>query len=197
MDILVVGIGGNGQTYFMKYLEDKSFRINPHNDKGREKHMSCPTKIKANKKMCKIIYVYNNSFQSICSHYRRHWPVQQMNKININNTCKITNVEEYFSLTENSGIDHFGCKDHFLRWYNYDCPNGIYFLNLSKLNKSELSNFLECDKSIFDDLTVFQRPLRKKYNNLEIKYPLSAIMYKNIDKLIDNNSLNINKKYAD
>ena len=33
MDILVVGIGGNGQSYFMKYLKEKSFRLNNHNDK--------------------------------------------------------------------------------------------------------------------------------------------------------------------
>ena len=103
-----------------------------------------------------------------------------MKKINNHNTCQITNVEDFFSLTENDLQDHFGCKDHYLRWYKYDFPNGIYFLNLGKINKDELSNFLKCDKSIFDNL-IFDPSKRTNYNDLKSKYPLSNIMYTNID----------------
>ena len=180
MDILVVGIGGSGQSYFMTYLKNKSFRLNDCSDKDGLKHISCPSKLSEQHKKCKIIYVYNTSFNAICSHYRRKWPIIQMNKINNQKTCKISKVEDFFTLTENDLQDHFGCKDHYLRWYKYDFPNGIYFLNLGKINKDELSNFLKCDKSIFDNL-VFEPSKRANYNGLKGKYPLSNIMYTNID----------------
>ena len=185
MDILVVGVGGNGQSYFMSYLIQKSFRLNDYGDRDGLKHISCPSKLSEQHKKCKIIYVYNTTFDAICSHYRRKWPIIQMNKINNQNTCKITNVEDFFTLTENDLQDHFGCKDHFLRWYKYDFPNGIYFLNLGKINKDELSNFLKCDKSIFDNL-IYHPTKRANYNGLKSKYPLSNIMYTNIDNYMHN-----------
>ena len=185
MDILVVGFGGSGQTSFMRYLKKKSFRINDIVDKDRLKHLSCPSKLSVQQKKCKIIYVYSNTFDAIGSHYRRGWPVTQMRKINIRNTCQITKVNDYFKLTESSQTDHFGCKGHFLRWYKYDFPNGIYFLNLSEINKNELSDFLKCDKSIFDNLPSMPTK-RTKYNHLKSKYPLSNIMYTNIDNFIRN-----------
>lgn len=183
MNILIVGIGGNGQTYFMTYLQKKSFRLNHIDDKDRLKHISCPSKLSDQQKKYKIIYVYNKTFDAICSHYRRKWPIIQMRKIKTKNTCEIAKVEDFFTLTECSLVDHFGCKDHFLRWYKYDFPNGIYFLNLSKINKNELSNFLNCDKSIFDDL-IFDPSKRTSYSDLKSKYPLSNIMYTNIDNYI-------------
>jgi len=192
MDILVVGVGGNGQTYFMEYLHKKSFRINNVHDRDKLKHISCPSKLTAKQKRCKIIYVYNKTLDSICSHYRRGWPIVQMNKIKNDNSCKIKKIEEFFKLTERSLLDHFGCEEHFFRWYKYDFPNGIYFLNLNKINKSELSKFLKCDKSVLDNL-VFDSNKRHKYNDLKNKYPLSDIMYKNIDNLIDELSMYKNK----
>lgn len=185
MDILVVGVGGNGQSYFMTYLKKRLFRLNDHNDRDGLKHISCPSKLSEQHKKCKIIYVYNTTFDAICSHYRRNWPIIQMKKINNQNTCQITNVEDYFTLTENNLQDHFGCKEHYLRWYKYDFPNGIYFLNLGKINKDELSNFLKCDKSIFDNL-IFDPSKRTNYNGLKNKYPLSNIMYTNIDNYMHN-----------
>lgn len=192
MNILVVGIGGNGQTYFMTYLHKRSFKLNNIHDRDGLKHISCPSKLSGQQKKCKIIYVYNKTFYAICSHYRRKWPIVQMRKINTKNTCKIKKVEDFFTLTETSLDDHFGTKDHFLRWYKYDFPNGIYFLNLSKINKNELSNFLECDESIFDDL-IFDSSKRKCYSGLESKYPLSYIMYTNIDNYMDDLCIHRNK----
>ena len=192
MDIIVIGIGGNGQSYFMNYLQKKSFRINDLTDKDRLKHISCPSKLSVQHKNCKIIYVYNKTFDAICSHYRRNWAVTQMRKINTKNTCRITKVEKYFELTESSLYDHFGCKDHFLRWYNYDFSNNIYFLNLNNIHKYELSKFLNCDKSIFDNL-IFDSTKRTNYNDLKNKYPQSNIMYTKIDNYINDLSMHRNQ----
>ena len=192
MDIIVIGIGGNGQSYFMNYLQKKSFRINHLTDKDTLKHISCPSKLSVQHKKCKIIYVYNKTFDAICSHYRRDWAVTQMRKINTKNTCRITKVEKYFELTESSLYDHFGCKDHFLRWYKYDFSNNIYFLNLNDIHKYELSKFLNCDKSIFDNL-IFDSTKRTNYNDLKNKYPQSNIMYTKIDNYINDLSMHRNQ----
>lgn len=192
MQIIVVGIGGNGQTYFMKYLKEKSFQINNLSDNDKLKHLSCPSKLLNKHKGCKIIYLYNKSFDAICSHYRRKWPIKQMNKIKINNNCNIKKVQNYFKFTESNLFDYFGCINHFLRWYKF--KNNIYFLNLSKINKHELSNFLKCDKSIFDNL-IFDSTKRTNYDDLKNQYPLSNIMYTHIDNYIDNLSIHKNKKY--
>lgn len=192
MDIIVIGIGGNGQSYFMNYLQQKSFRINHLTDKDTLKHISCPSKLSVEQKKCKIIYVYNNTFDAICSHYRRNWAVYQMKKINTKITCRITKVEKYFALTESSLYDHFGCKDHFLRWYKYDFSNNIYFLNLNDIHKYELSKFLNCDKSIFDNL-IFDSTKRTNYNDLKNKYPQSNIIYTKIDNYINDLSMHRNQ----
>ncbi len=92
-------------------------------------------------------------------------------------------VDDFFKLIRSSLYDHFGCKDHLLRWYKYKFPNDIYFLNLSDINKPELSNFLKCDKSIFDNL-IFDSTKRTDYNDLKCRYPLLNIMYNNIDNLL-------------
>ena len=196
MNTIVVGVGGNGQSYVMEYLTKKSFRLNHPDDKDGLKHMSCPSKLSVQHKKCKIIYVYNNTFDTICSHYRRRWPIIQMRKIKTNNTCQITKVEDFFTLTENDLEDHFGCKDHFLRWYKYDFPNGIYFLNLSNINKNGLSNYLNCDKSIFDDL-IFDPTKKTNYNDLKNKYPLSNNMYTNIDNYINELCMDRNQNYVE
>lgn len=184
MKILVVGTGGNGQTYFMEYLLQKSFKLNDIGDKDKLKHISCPSKLSSENKKCKIIYVYNNIFDSICSHYRRKWAILQMNKIkNKKNTCKINNIENFLKLTEKDLSDHFGIENHFLRWYKYDFPNGIYYLNLNKINKYELSSYLKCNVSIFDNL-IYDSTKRHNYDNLKSKFPLTNIMYSNIDNYI-------------
>lgn len=192
MNIIIVGIGGNGQTYFMKYLREKSFPTNHIHDADNLKHNPCPTNLTEEQKKSKIIYVYNKIFDSICSHCRRGWGYAQMVKININNQCDKGKLEDFFKLTESTNIDHFGAKDHFLRWYNYDFSNGIYFLNLDKINKYELSKFLECDKSVFDNLN-FDSKNRHNYDEIKSKYPLSNTMYTDIDNFINKLSMDKNK----
>jgi hypothetical protein len=194
MRIIVVGVGGNCQTYFMKYLKNNRFKLNSINDIDDLKHVSNPA-ILEKYKTHKIIYIYNKSFDSICSHYRRKWAIKQMEKIKIKNTCTIKNVNNFFELTELNLIDYFGIKDHFLRYYKYNFTKDIYFLNFSKINKNELATFLKCDKSIFDNLN-YDPNKRNNYINIKNKYPLSKIMYDNIDNYINKLSEYKNSNYG-
>ena len=193
IDFICIGIGGSGQTYFMRYLNKKSISTNNLCDKDRIKHISTPKKIPKKYKNHKIIYIFNNSFDAICSHYRRDWPVYQMNKINLKrNVCKISNVEKYFEYTEKNMNDIFGCEKHFLRLFNDKYNNNIYFVNLNNFNKIDLSRFMGVNKSFFDDFD-FDISKRHDYSSLKKKYPFSNIMYKNIDKKIDELAILYNK----
>ena len=46
MDVLVVGAGGNGHSYFMKFLNKNKIITNHCGDRDNLKHTSCPSKIK-------------------------------------------------------------------------------------------------------------------------------------------------------
>jgi len=180
-DILVIGPGGCGQTFFMQFLE-KSFRINNFNDEDGLKHISAPGKLTDEEKKCKIIYVYNASFDAICSHYRRGWANIQAEKINGGKSSISSSVDSFFMSTEVDQVDHFGYKNHFLRFAN---EKNIYFLNLNCFDKDGLSKFLNCEKCIFDDLKLDLKK-RHNYDHLKIKYPLSYKMYTDIDNYINN-----------
>lgn len=195
MDILCIGIGGVGQTTFMKYLNANLFQINHITDADGLKHLSHPEKFTNNPNNIKIIYIYNKTFDAICSLYRRNWAVIQMNKINgkENNKCHIHNVNKFFQSVETTLEDKFGCKQHFQRWYLYNFKN-IYFLNMNQIDKIELSNFLKCDPNIFNELS-FDNSKRNNYDKLKDKFKLSYIMYENIDNYIDNLSKYHNKLY--
>ena len=67
LDILIVGSGGSGQSYFMKQL-GKNFITNSVGDNDGLKHSSSPNNPKlANYKVNKCIFLYNKSFECICS----------------------------------------------------------------------------------------------------------------------------------
>lgn len=42
INLLCVGLGGCGQSYFMNYLKNKNLKINCSKDSDRLKHLSCP-----------------------------------------------------------------------------------------------------------------------------------------------------------
>jgi hypothetical protein len=193
--VYCIGVGGNGQTYVMDYLKD--IVVNNIDDKDGLKHLCCPTKIgKAPFQRVKVIYVYNKTFDSICSHYRRQWAPIQMQKIRKHENNKYNaynDVNKYFDLVESTITDHFGMEDHFIRWYQYRKNMNVYYLNMACINKQELAKFLECDVEKFRDLN-FDSSSRHKYNDLKQKYPLSVMLYENIDNKIKQLSEDHNKK---
>ena len=81
INVLVVGAGGNGQTYFMKFLKKNSININHINDRDKLKHLSSPDKIKKNIKIDKCIFLYNDPYLCVLSHYKRNWARAQCNKL--------------------------------------------------------------------------------------------------------------------
>jgi hypothetical protein len=73
LDVLVIGSGGNGQTYFMEFLEKNGLKINKLDDSDKLKHPCSPSKLENPNITDKIIFIYNSPYESIESHYRRKW----------------------------------------------------------------------------------------------------------------------------
>ena len=172
LNVLVVGAGGNGQTYFMEFLEKHKLRINNPADKDKLKHMSHPNKIPKNIKIKRCIFLYNKPYDSIYSHYTRNWYTQQINKLgnpyklNIEN---INNIDKYNTLCIKYNKDIFGIEYQFDNWFQKGNTNvPILFLDFNDiLNKKDIiDNFL--GKRLNYNLFEIKERSNKEYNNKEV-----------------------------
>jgi hypothetical protein len=172
LNALIVGAGGNGQTYFMEFLEKNKLKINSPGDKDKLKHMSHPNKIPKNIKIKRCIFLYNSPYDSIYSHYRRGWYKIQINKlgnpykINFEN---INNINTYNELCIKYNKDIFGIEYQFDNWFKKGNTNiPILFLDFNDiLNKKDIiDNFL--GKRLNYNLFEVKERSNKEYNNKEV-----------------------------
>jgi hypothetical protein len=190
LDILVVGAGGNGQTYFMQFLEKHKLRINNPADKDKLKHMSHPNKIPKNIKIKKCIFLYNSPYDSIYSHYRRGWYKPQINKLGNPyklNSENINNIDKYNELTIKYNKDIFGIEYQFDNWFKKGNTNiPILFLDFNDiLNKQDIiNNFL--GKRLNYNLFEIKERSNKEYNNKEV-IDIYNKLYDKIKSLTGNN----------
>ena len=102
MTTLIVGSGGNGHSYFIEFLLKNKIKTNCMNDLDSLKHLSHPKeKILKSKNITKCIFIYNNPFLSILSHFRRNWQLLQIKKLGNPyklNKKNVTNLDIFFEL---------------------------------------------------------------------------------------------------
>jgi len=205
--ILIVGSGGNGQTYFMKELK-KSFLINRVDDLDYIKHMATPLNKRnkkynyliKNNKITKCIFLYNDPFDSICSHFRRKWQWQQLLKLGNSNRLNknhVRSIHTFFNLVDKIGKDLYSIEYQFNNWYKEAYEQKyinfpVYFLNFSKIDKKELSIFLNCKE---DNINIkINKKRSDKYKDIRNTWPNVDEIYKKLYEKINNKSLEHNKK---
>lgn len=142
MDVVVVGSGGNGQTYFMNFLNNNKIKTNSIIDKDKLKHTSNPSLVKK-----KCIFLYNHPLDSVISHFRRNWAYNQIKKLgNPNKLKNIENINYFFGLAKKKKCDLFGIHYQFDRWINAQNKFPILFLNFNDIlideNKTILNEFV-------------------------------------------------------
>jgi len=177
IDILVVGAGGNGQSYFMNFLKNNKININNCVDKDKLKHMHTPEILKSkNIKIKKCIFLYNDPLKSVLSHFRRNWAYIQLNKLgNIHNLKKedLNDLKTFVDLTEKYNTDIYGIKNQFDNWNNKNLPFPVLLLNFNDIldNKDKLNKFVgkELDYSSFK---VKKRKSKKLNENINDKFML-------------------------
>jgi len=186
IDVLVVGAGGNGQTYFMKFLNKNKIVTNHLGDKDMMKHKSCPSKIRK-KNIKKCIFIYNDPLKSILSHYRRGWFHDQIKKLDDPYKLSKIPMDKLFKLTICKGEDIFGIKHQFNNWINVKVDYPILFLDFNNVSESKdlVNKFIE--KNL--DYSLF----KKKSRNSSIKN-VNPIIIKIYSDLYDYIKINAKKK---
>ena len=151
--ILVVGAGGNGQTYFMDFLIKNKVSINNPSDEDGLKHIPSPLSIPNNINIEKCIFLYNHPYYCLLSHYRRKWPMFQC--IKLGNPYKLTynqikNYNSFKKLTLLNNKDLYGIEYQFNNWITQKTSFPILFLNFNEIiaQKEVLDNFLEIPEYI-------------------------------------------------
>lgn len=167
--ILVVGAGGNGQTYFMDFLIKNKVSINNPSDEDGLKHIPSPLSIPNNINIEKCIFLYNHPYYCLLSHYRRKWPMFQC--IKLGNPYKLTynqikNYNSFKKLTLLNNKDLYGIEYQFNNWITQKTSFPILFLNFNEIiaQKEVLDNFLE----IKLDYTDFNIKTRNAYDKDEL-----------------------------
>jgi len=156
IDVLVVGAGGNGQTYFMEFLEANGLSTNKLDDSDKLKHMFTPNLIQNNSFIKKCIFVYNKPYEAIQSHYRRGWQFIQLKKLGNPYhflDTQMNNLENYNKLVIQNKFDLFGIEYQFCNWYKLRHSFPILFLDFNEVlsQKHIINAFLqkELNYSIF------------------------------------------------
>jgi len=188
--ILVVGPGGNGQTYFMQFLLMHGLHINSDIDADGQKHLASPNDAFSKNsaqyqrflktkplhhhqppKIDRCIFLYNHPYDSLLSHFRREYSVDQCNKLGNpyhlpNHLLQLKNFPTFQKLTLDKQTDLFGFKNQYDNWLKEPTPYPILFLNFKDVlqRQNELDAFLQTklDFSKFKEKDRFQDVVQKK-----------------------------------
>jgi hypothetical protein len=169
--LLVVGSGGNGQTYFMEFLNKNNIKTNHLGDKDNMKHAATPNCISQSdlNKVTKCIFLFNQPYKSIVSHFKRKWQIAQVKKLGNPYGLKnfhLENINIYNNLVIKTKKDLFGIENQFVNWYNSNQNFPIFFLDFNEIisKKQELQDFIESPLN-FD---FFEVKKRNTDNSIEL-----------------------------
>ena len=153
LELLIVGFGGAGQTYFMEFCRGQHIQTNCPHDGDRLKHARSPQDIPT--KIHKCIYVYNHPYYSLRSHYRRGWAMDQIYKLG-NPHCVEHTRMGYRRIMKNiirRKQDLFGMESHFQKWIDTVADFPILFLDFREIlsQQAVIHRFLDkpLDFSLF------------------------------------------------
>jgi len=201
--IFVIGGGGNGQSYFMDFLIKNNISINEFRDRDDLKHVHSLNHMNKvlqephnkNKKVKKIIFLYNHPYYAVKSHYRRKWHFSQMKKLG--NPCNFKNRQEatfenFSKITLKHNRDFFGLEYQFNNWINAETNIPILFLDFNEINnkKERLNKFLN-KKLDYSSFVVKER--NSKHNEESPLFPIYEKLYQTMKNKI-NNSMRKNIK---
>ena len=198
IELLVVGPGGSGQSYFMKYIKRHVF-TNHQDDFDGLKHKGCPTKIDNTYKIGKCIFLYNDPLKAIHSHYRRKYHWANILKLGNSNNLKEESVdtfEKYLNLVNKEKKELFGIEYQFLNWVQKEKNYEIYFLDFNDIlsKKQELCNYLKIVNTSFDNFEIRKRAKKPSETFYFTNYPNVLKIYKDLYEKMKNISKEENKK---
>jgi hypothetical protein len=128
------------------FIQKNGIHINNVSDKDRHKHPAKPEGFV--EAYDKIIFLYNDPFKSVLSHFRRKWAWIQLNKLGNPNKLKeenLSDVDTFLRIIRDRKRDLYGIEEQFMSWYNAELNKPIMFLNFEDVinRKHEIEKFLE------------------------------------------------------
>ena len=146
-NLLVISPGGSCQTVIMDLIlkSNNKLKMNNINDHDNLKHLSSfENSVFNSNEFEKVLYVYRHPLLVVNSHFRRNWYKMQYKKISTfsdyNEEHLFNNKDELFNKCLEENKDIFNTTEHLNNWIKY--PGEIYFININKINKEELFEFL-------------------------------------------------------
>ena len=196
--LLVVGGGGNGQSYFMDFLMKNNILINEFRDRDGLKHVHSLNHMNKvlqkphnNKKVIKkIIFLYNHPYSAVMSHFRRNWQFAQMKKLG--NPCQFKNrseatFENFSNLVLKNNKDLFGLEYQFNNWIQAETNIPILFLDFNEINnKKEILNTFLKKKLDYSSFIVKER--NSKNNEKDPLYSIYENLYQSMKNKINNST---------
>ncbi len=173
--ILVVGSGGNAQTYFMEFLKNNGVIVNDLNDSDGLKHISNPNNINKQKlnSINKCIFLYNDPCKAILTFFTRNWQWNQIKKLSNPHSLRKENVKDlntFSVLLKKENKDLFGIEYQFENWINNELDIPVYFLDFNRVlrEKDILDRFVDkkLDYNNFSNMG-FIRYLRLKHSGMD------------------------------
>lgn len=174
--LLIIGSGGNGQTYFMNFLKKNNVGINKINDEDGLKHRNKYGGWRSDlgylfdeKVFTKCIFLYNHPYYSIQSHMRKGEKSMLIQSKKLGNPYSLEskhyNKQIFKQLTINCNRDIFGIENQFNNWVEERIPIPILFLDFTQIvtQKNILNNFLETELN-YD---LFEYKERKSTSNID------------------------------
>ena len=173
--ILVVGSGGNAQTYFMEFLKKNNVHINDSRDKEGLKHIPNPNSIKKKipTSISKCIFLYNDPCKALLSFFTKKWQWNQIKKLSNPYSLTKENVKDlntFSVLLKKENKDLFGIEYQFENWINNELGIPVYFLDFNRVLKEKdiLDTFVDkkLDYGQFSNMS-FIRYLRLKHSDMD------------------------------
>jgi hypothetical protein len=128
IDILVVGMGGCGNTSMIKYLNSKNIKVNHIGNKDNFKHMLKPHEY--DYKCKKVIFVYGDLPRSIYNHYRR-WKNVNMHFKNLHTHLPPT-YAQFVNKVCQQNKDISRLYEQFINWCSGQSKQPVFMLNFNE-----------------------------------------------------------------
>ena len=131
IELLVCSYGGTGTTMLIRFLSDY-FRCNSVDDDDRLKHTD-KIPVSQNKDL-KLIYVYGDPIDAVCSLFRRKFFNLHSRKL-LRSYPKMAPIAAGTTLTSyaEEGVDRLKFQQHFDNWYKRDQFYPVLFIKYERL----------------------------------------------------------------
>lgn len=188
IDLLIIGPGGVGCSYFLDKANDESkLRINKKGDMDRLKHMPSPSRIKPQIIVKKALFIFNDPLLAVKSHFRRKWHMCQISKLgnpNKFNTKQNLSYSAYCNVVEERCCDVFGIEYQYDNWINEKKDFPVMFVHFPNIkdNAKIISRFTGLNKQFFDTFEIQNRKSKEGNESELVKKVYEDLYNKMLDK---------------